>query len=487
MQYQYKTKPFPHQAEVFERTCDDKFHALFWEQGCGKTKPTIDTAAYQYLKGSINTLLVVAPNGVHRNWVSDELPTHLPDTVAEQTKVIYWETSKANQVGYKKQLKELLDHKGLAVLTISYEGFMTKAAKNYIWKLLQKRKVFYVLDEGHKIKEPGAKRTISIIASSKYAAYRRLLTGTPIAKGPFDIYAQVRWLCNQFWRDRGFLDFATFKNYFGIYRKRCDVLAEEGYDPGYDQLLGYKNIEEIEHYVKEIGHRLTKETAGLNLPPKLYQKRYFEMSKEQQQLYQQMKDEFLAELASGQVVMAPLAIVRLLKLQQITCNYIVTDIDEPAVLISGKNPRLETLKEIVETLTHPAIIWARFTKDIDQIMEMLGDSACRYDGAISDDACAESKRAFQAGEKQFFVGNPAKGSTGLTLVQAKTVIYYSNNFKLIDRLQSEDRAHRIGQNNAVNYIDIICPGTIDEHIVKNLRNKFDIATKITGDELKEWL
>jgi SNF2 family DNA or RNA helicase len=86
-----------------------------------------------------------------------------------------------------------------------------------------------------------------------------------------------------------------------------------------------------------------------------------------------------------------------------------------------------------------------------------------------------------------FVSNPQAGATGLTLTQAQTVIYYSNSFKLVDRLQSEDRAHRIGQEHPVNYIDLVAGGTVDEKIVRSLRDKWDVAAQITGDELKDWL
>jgi len=485
--YKYKTKPFQHQKELFERTADYQYYALFWEQGCGKTKPVIDTCAYQYLKGTVDALLVVAPNGVHRNWITDELPAHLPDEVAKDACYFYWQSNKANNKGYQEQLKNLLKHKGLLVLTVSYEGFMTKQARKFIWKLLKQRKVFYALDEAHKIKEPKAKRTISINASGKYAVFRRLLTGTPIAKGPFDAYSQVRWLSDQFWKDRGFGGFLSFKTHFGIWMKAADVKEQQGYDPGYDQLVGYRNIEELNKYIDKVGDRLTKETAGLDLPPKLFQKRFFEMTPAQVKAYNELREEYITELESGEVVEATLAIVRLLKLQQITCNYVTTEADEPTVLISDKNPRLDVLKDITDNLTTPAIIWARFSRDIDQIMDLLGDKACRYDGKVDDEGRAVNKKAFQNGEKQFFVGNQQAGSTGLTLIQAKTVIYYSNSFGLVDRLQSEDRAHRIGQHNPVNYIDIMCKGTVDEHIVKSLRSKFDLALQITGDNMKEWI
>lgn len=483
----FKTKPFRHQLELFNQTKDTESVALFWEQGCGKTKPTIDTAAHLYLKGEIDCLLVVAPNGVHRNWLTDELPVHLPEEATKDLLTFFYDSPKSGNIGFQKKMKQALNHKGLLVLTISYNGFMTKKGKAYIWKLFRHRECMVVLDESHFIKSPGAKRTISLLAASKYAKYKRILTGTPVAQGPFDVYSQVKFLQPTFWKERRFGSFAAFKQHFGIWRTAKEVLATEGYDPGYDQLVDYKNIEELNGYVSEVGFRLTKETAGLDLPPKLFSKRYFEMNSEQSRIYKELKEEYLTELAGGETLEASLAIVRMMRLQQITAGYVATEAGEPVTLVGKTNPRLELAESIGKNLPHQAIIWARFRKDIDQLMDIFGSDACRYDGNVCGDDRAKAKQAFQEGDKKFFIANPAAGSTGLTLTQAKTVIYYTNSFALVDRLQSEDRCHRIGQNAPVSYIDLICPGTIDEGIVKSLRNKYNLASQVTGDNLKEWI
>ena len=209
-------------------------------------------------------------------------------------------------------------------------------------------------------------------------------------------------------------------------------------------------------------------------------------------------------------VIAALAITRLLRLQQITCGYLPTDDeDEPLYVIPGANRRLDLLCDLIEAQQQKTIVWARFQMDITLILAELkkrGIKAVRYDGLVNDDERAEAKALFQ-GERalydrgqvvgretippeeqaQVFVGNPAAGATGLTLTAAKTVIYYSNSFKLIDRLQSEDRAHRIGQDNSVLYIDLVAEDTVDEKVVEALRNKFNVASQITGDRLKDWL
>lgn len=485
--YQFKTEPFKHQGKSFDETKEKEFWALFWEQGCGKTKPTIDTASFLFLEKEIDGIFIVAPNGVHRNWLTDELPAHMPDKVIKQCFQVLFDSGKAGTRKYKLGIDALLKHKGLAVLAMSYDGFMSKAGKKLAWDFLRLRRCIYILDEGHYIKSPGAKRTKSILASGKYAPYRRLLTGTPVAQGPFDIYAQIKFLCPDFWIDRRLGSFMAFKRHFGVWLTASEAKEKLGYDPGYDQLLEYKNIEELEGHLKKIGHRITKDDAKLDLPPKLYSKRYFEMTGIQKKAYGELVDEYITLLDSGEVVEAPLAIVRLLRLQQITCGYVSTDSEEPITMLGNQNPRLSLALEILEGLGHKAIIWARFTQDIDQLMFALGDRAVRYDGKTSNEERAKAKEQFQNGDKQFFVANQSAGATGLTLHAAKTVLYYSNNFKLVDRLQSEDRAHRIGLKHPVNYIDLVCPGTVDEKIVSCLRGKHDIAARITGDKLKEWI
>jgi SNF2 family DNA or RNA helicase len=487
MQYEFHSEPFEHQRQVFEESRDLEFYGILWEQGCGKTKLAIDTACYLYEQGKIDAVLVVATPGVHRNWLTDELPKHVPIRLREKVKAQVWESSKAKNKGTIVDMKNLLSHQGFSWLFVTYNGFMTDLGKKYMGRFLSQRKCLYILDEAHNIKSPSAQRTKTIVVSGKYAPYRRILTGTPVAKGPFDIYAQIKFLKDDFWKNFSLSNFQVFKFHFGEWFTRSDSIKTTGRDPGFDKLLNYKNVDQLHKIIETTCSRVTKETAGLNLPPKLYSRRLVELTPTQKRLYDDLKNEALAVLDSGSVIDGNLAVTRLLRLQQIICGYVKTDDEEPIHVLEGKNPRLDALAELVDGIFHPAIIWARFTKDIDLIMDLLGDNAVRYDGKISAEQAAENKRRFQEGEVQFFVATPQKGGTGLTLVQAKTVIFYSNSFKLIDRLQAEDRAHRIGQDVSVSYIDIVCKGTVDEHIVRSLREKFDIASQITGDQIKEWI
>jgi SNF2 family DNA or RNA helicase len=493
MTYQFKTEPLSHQLRIFNDHRDTKSFGILWEQGTGKTKAAIDNIAYLYQKNEIDAALVLAPNGVHRNWISDELPKHLPDAVAANTKMMYWDHGKANTQKYAAAYEAALKHPGLLILTVGYSSFISENTKKAVWKFLKRRKVMYIADESHSIKTPKAKRTKSIIASSRYAAYRRILTGTPGDK-PFDLYSQLRFLDPGFWSRRNISTYHEFKQRYAEWFTAAEAEQQLGYNPGYDQLIRYKNMDELAEALKTVSDRVLKEDV-LDLPPKLYTKLYFDMTPKQRRMYEELRDKYELELENGLIIDGSMAIVRLLRLQQIACGYAVADVEEPVELCDKTNPRLELATDYLKELPHQAIVWCRFRHDIDQIMDVLGDKAVRYDGSLDDDGAERNKLDFNAGKAQFFVANPQKGATGLTLIGAKTTLYYSNSFKLLERLQTEDRNHRFGQDGVdhnehgfgVLYADIIAEGTVDHKIINALRDKFDVANQLTGDRLKDWI
>lgn len=484
--YPHRMPPFKHQLDHLRDHAFDKAWGLLWEQGTAKTKPTIDTACILYQAGEIDGLLVMAPSGVERNWSTDEIPVHINDDVALDTRVQVFLTSKKHTKEHKRQMQALLNHQGLAVLLISYDAFATKEGKETINKFCRRRKTMFVLDEAHNIKAPGAKRTISVLAQGKYAKYRRILTGTPIATGPFDLYSQIKFLDEWFWKNRGIHGAMEYRQFFGKWLLRSDFQKIHGYDPGYDKLIEYKNLDKLGEWLREISDRYVKDDV-LDLPPKLYQKARFDLPRDLRSAYETLKEELMLEIGDS-LITAELPIVKLLRLQQISCNYVPVGDDEPVYQIMKTNPRLSVMEDIRDNCQNKAIVWCRFRHDVDQVMDLLGPTAVRYDGTVDDDQAEKNKFAFQKGDARWFVGTAQKGGPGLTLHAAKTVVYYSNSFRLIDRLQSEDRAHRAGMDShPVNYIDIVANDTVDERIVDNLRSKKDVASDILGDDWKEWI
>lgn len=481
MTYEYKTVPFAHQREDFEKTRDLHAWAHFHEQGTGKSKIVVDTAAYLYEAGEINGLLVVAPNAVHQNWRTDELPVHLPDRIAESALCVSFLNAKKKTLWHKRELKELLNYKaGFKTLTMPYSGFMTQEGKELAWELM-KQGIMMVCDESGEVKTPGAKRTKSMIAAGKYPVYKRILDGTPTAQSPFDVYAPVRFLDQDYWKQFKIPTFQAFKHRFGTFM---------GAPNGGEFCTGYVNLDELHEWLQGISSRVLKEDV-LDLPPRLYSKARFDMTTEQTRVYNMIKDEYRAEI-DGMEWEADLAIVRQLRLQQVACGYLPTpeeagEFAEPYQLIGDQNPRLELLLELLDHTPHAAIIWCRFKMDITQIMQRLGDTAVRLDGSVDEDGREEAKRKFKAGEVQWMVANPAVGGTGLTLNRAKSMFFYSNSFVPRHRLQAEDRNHRIGQDTSVLVTDLMASQSIDYHIVNSLRRKRMVSAETLGDRESEWL
>tara|TARA_R110002020_G_scaffold417422_1_gene626547 strand:+ start:92 stop:919 length:828 start_codon:yes stop_codon:yes gene_type:complete len=258
----------------------------------------------------------------------------------------------------------------------------------------------------------------------------------------------------------------------------------------FQQLLGFKNLDELTHKIDQFSFRVLKKDC-LDLPEKIYTARYVTLTDEQIKMYNQIKQQALILLDNGDLVSTPAVITQLLRLQQIMSGHVKTDDGD---ILTFKSSRMDALEEIIEEHDGKAIVWSRFRHDIKEITTMLNKkfgegSAAAYFGDTSDDERQRIVEHFQDPNHplKYFIGNPATAGYGLTLTEANLVVYYANDFNLETRIQSEDRAHRIGQKNNVTYIDLISEGTIDERIVKALRSKIDIGALVLGEEAKQWL
>ena len=213
------------------------------------------------------------------------------------------------------------------------------------------------------------------------------------------------------------------------------------------------------------------------------------MPKEQEKLYKQMKEQARISIEEEDCSAVNI-LAQLIKLHQISCGHVISDNGE---VLRIENFRINELLNVVDSVPGKIIIWATYRADIKLISEILQQeyghkSVVEYYGETKDTIRAQNIEAFQGGkDTRFFVGNPQTGGMGITLTASSTVIYYSNSYNLEHRIQSEDRAHRIGQVNKVTYIDLICPKTVDEKIVKALRAKKQLAGQILGDEWQSWI
>ncbi len=465
--FMFKTKPFDHQRNVFYMSRDNEAFALLMEQGTGKTKVIIDNSAYLYGAGKINCLVVIAPNGVHRNWIRKEIPEHMPEWCHHES-VFYYAGMKKKDTERFEEVMVAKDK--LKIFTFNVEAFVSGKAVELLGKIMLANDVMLVVDESSRIKRPGAKRTKVITKAAKYAKYRRIMTGTPVTKGPEDIYSQFKFLDPQI---LGYDSFYSFK------ARYCIMGGFEN-----KQIVSYQNVDELTKNIEGHSFRVLKKDC-LDLPDKIYQRYPIELSTKQRKLYDQMRKQYIAEL-DGEQIDAPAAITRLLRLQQIVCGWFPSEAEVKP--IDDKNPRLNALLEILSDIDSKVIIWARFKADLKAIEAALGSSAVAYHGEVSNDDRADAVDRFQNDPKiRYFIGQPQSGGIGLTLTAADYAIYYSNSFDLETRLQSEDRCHRIGTKNNVTYIDIESPKTIDTKIIKALRSKKNLADVITKDPISMFL
>ena len=460
--YDFKTKPFEHQRKAFYMSRDKKAFALLMEQGTGKTKVIIDNAAYLYAKGEITSLVVIAPNGVHRNWLK-EIDIHMPEWCIRKS---FYYSSGMNKKRIEEYDAVLGSSECLKIFTFNVEAFTSPKAIYYMQKILVSNKTMLVVDESSRIKRPGAKRTKIITKFGKQADYKRIMTGTPVTKGPEDVYSQFKFL------DPQVLGYDSFYSF----RARYCVMG--GFEN--KQIISYQNVDELTRNIEGHSFRVLKKDC-LDLPDKIYQRHYVEMTAKQKKLYQTMKKSFVAEL-EGNMIEAPEAITRLLRLQQILCGWFPSE--EGLSQIDDKNPRIEALKEILSDIDSKVIIWARFKADLRAIERALGDLAVSYHGDVTTDARELAVDRFQNDPSiRYFIGQPQSGGIGLTLTAADYAIYYSNSFDLEQRMQSEDRCHRIGTKNNVTYIDIETRKSVDSKIIKALREKKNLADVITKDPI----
>lgn len=471
--YKFGTTPFDHQKRGFLLARDEKTFAFLMEQGTGKSKLFIDNVCYLFGKQEIDAVLLVCPNSVKSNW-PEEIVLHSPENV--QHEVVVWDSGVPRD--YEARLQAAKKAGKIFWVIMNVEAFSTLKGADFALKFCAKNKVIACVDESTKIKTPSATRTKNILKLRPVTTHRRIMSGTPITQGPLDAYSQFAFLDPSI---LGFSSFFSFKNFFAV---------TGGY--GGKEVVGYTNLETLQTLVDAYSYRVLKVDC-LDLPEKIYQRLTVTMNPEQKRLYKQVSDEMLATF-SGHEIEVINVLAQMLRLAQITGGYLPIPEEERVEPIPGANPKLEALLDTTENITGKAIIWCRFRPEIDLIQRALRDkygdeSVVEFHGGVNTDDRAIARRSFQDPDSpvRWFVGQVQTGGVGLTLTQAKTVFYFSNSFSLEDRLQSEDRAHRIGQDQHVTYIDIVARGTIDVKVLAALRSKKNLANLITGDSWTQWI
>ena len=462
----YKTKPFQHQEDAVMRFYNKPYGALFCEMGTGKTKILLDILQNpNRVEHTLYDAIIVAPNGLHHNWALNEIPRHTVNA-----DVYCWKGPPSS----KKRKQELVNFCNTTgtnrIFLINIEALRTKHGYQAVTKFTDtfKQNSHFIVDESTCIKNPKAIQTKNVLKLSQPAARRWILNGTPITQSPLDLFAQCRFLSKE---SIPYNTYTAFKHIFAI--EQTMTMGSRSFR----KVVGFQNLNQLTELLEPFSLRIEKKDC-LDLPDKVFEKVVIPMTPEQERIYQSMKKDCIALLDSGELVTTTLALTRIIKLHQILTGFVTTDDDTEHAI---DNNRIDALEQIAET-TRPLVVFCAYKFNVRQIVERFKDKykVVTYTG---DDSTAEKNQAvkdFQDGNADIFIGTSA-AAKGLTLHRASTMVYFSNNYSLETRLQSQDRIHRIGQNDKCTYIDLVVPSTVDESILKRLKEKKELSNMVLDD------
>ncbi len=525
-------KNYRHQEEAINKFKDARFFGLFMDMGTGKSRIAIKIAEYKFEQKQINAILIIAPNNVHAQWIYEQFPLHC----SIPYKSFVWLSGKKGNKIYSKMLNEFLimETYKLKVFAVNVEAFQSNSILPTIAQYVKGNKCFIVIDESTRIKNLNAKRSQTIHKLNKYG-YRCILTGTPTAKSPFDLWSQFQFLSSNYFD----CNFFIFQHRYGIMMKgvnqynggnyqtlidektfniikyklekikksRSNILMPDDYETiaiimGVSEknvrfiektkkFKRYKRLDELKKYIEKDVFAIQKKDC-LDLPSKIYEKIYIDMPKEQRRIYNNLKTQLLAEYDSQELTIIN-KITLTIRLMQI-CGGFFPYIDENKKMKSKRidktNIKLERLKEELEEIgDDQIIIWASFISELEFLYSELKKSytCCLYYGKIGPLTRQIMISDFKNNKYQIFIGNLATAGFGLNLQNCHIQYYFSNTFRVEERLQGEDRSHRIGQEETCVYKDIIIKNSIDEKIFENIINGKNLNDYFKNTSLKEIL
>lgn len=450
--------PMEHQWAMLDKGFGLNAYAMFAKMGTGKTFVTVALALARWRLGLIDRLAIICPATLRRTWQKEFAKHSASDYVdfrfhaTEDKNMAEWATA---------------PNKKLKVLAVSVEGLgISEKLFDAACAFFVGSKTMVVCDESSRIKNPDAKRTKRSIDLAAFATYRLALNGTPIAKGIHDLWAQYEFIDPNI---IGSGDYWAFKSRY---------VLMGGYEN--KQIIGYIHVDELMDLIRPYSIEVGKEL--LKLPPKVPKTLYIQSTSEQRRLF----DKILTGIGEGHISVQNV-LERMLRCQQVIGGFEpMTDIDTGITTTRplGLNPKMATLLDFIEDnhVGTKFIVWARFIPEIELITQRLrekygADAVVTYYGATSsEDRSIAEDRYCRDPSCRFLVGNPSAAGLGLTLIGGENdvMVYYSGTFAYIDRAQSEDRSHRIGQTNSVAVVDIVMEKSLDESIVAAIAAKLDM-------------
>ena len=527
----FKTEPRPYQYKLFERFKNREYFGLFCDMGTGKTKISLDVAAYKYLTGQCNALLIIAPNHVHEQWVNVEAPKHMAVSYRPMT----WHSNWTGRSAWVRQLNEFITMTmpALKVLAVNVEAFQSDSVVPFIADYVHSNKCFIVIDEATRIKHNTAKRTKTIHKLEKYGQ-RAVLTGTPVAQSPFNLWSMLEFLKHDYFK----CNYFVFQHRYGILMKGTNSMTgakfntsideknwgivksklkqyregrgEAGLMPNdyedvatlvgtseknvrfidtQDHFVKYKRLDELREYMKDDVGTISFAEAAPEMPEKVYEVIYVDMAPEQKRIYKELKANLMAEYA-GKVVTAANKLALTTRLQQVTGGFFpymeearhfspernewYTTVVGAGQLIGNANPKLDAIMEDLEEVNFDSIkvmLWAHFVPELKYAYDQLKNQykCCLYYGGTGDKERAQIIKDFRDGKYDIFIGNPATAGFGLNFQNAPLHYYFSNDQTIENRLQAEARSRRIDAIQTCVYKDVIVRHTYDEKVYANIK------------------
>lgn len=475
--FPFKTKPMDHQLRAFSLARGKNAFGYLMEQGTGKSKTVMDDAADLYMEGSIDLLLITAPNGVHVQWVREQLPLHFPEVVPYKA-AIYTSSMSMRQKGEFEETLFCPDV--LRILAVNIESLSHKSGFQTVEKILSSgSKPMWILDESSRIKNPSSKRTRACISLSKYAKFRRILSGTPITKGVEDLYSQLCFLDE---------DILGHRSYYTFRNEYCVMGGFEN-----KQVVDYKNVEKLTTRLEGHTFRATKEEC-LDLPPVLHTSREVPMTDEQKKLYNRLRDDFILALDSGEFQSVPLGITRLVRFQQILAGHVPNmDMTEESDELNGQFSRIKTLRpqailEVLEETEGKTIVWTKFRMDeliLGEALEKAGVKYKRYQANMTEEEKWKAKGDFETDSSKVLLASPRVAGIGLNLTAARNCIWYGLPLDMEIYKQANDRIDRMGQLHAMTNVHLSTAGTVDSKLYSLLKKKSFLADSVLDHNKNE--
>lgn len=482
-------KAWEHQAKEFDEHRDSKCRALLWTMRTGKSKAVIDKAEYQFARGNIKGVIVLAPNGIHLNWIINEIPKW--SWPINEFKAFGWETPKRADWERISAL-EVFEayHDGIRYLTVNMEALShpdcIKAIRRF--KKSCNNKIMLVISEAHHFGHAGAKRTRLARNLGKVAKFITVETGTPILNSPLRAYSIYKILDDlalgpEFAGDT----YGKFTTQYAEWEFDLDTSPYRTNRRAYKKLKCYKNLDELRDKMAPWSSVVMREDVG-DMPELLRTERIVVMSEIQRRAYLEMVSRHLVEIGD-EMVTAKDGGARVQKLQQILNGYVkdgdnIIDIDSDAPVYQA------LLEEVGGTLPGKSIVWCRYREDIRRVCAKLrqaGYGVLEFHGGVPTDQREPVRLQFQ-NDPQYtvLVGQPGAGGEGRDLSAADTVIFFSSTPNAVHVAQAEERATQKA-GHAVTIVRIRTPGTVDDRNWSLIDNKLTVADDLSGRGLRDLL